>query len=124
MAFEILHGVVTLEASADLSAHQYRFISMTAGKAAVISAAGDLADGVLQNDPVSGGAAEIVPLNGSIVKVQAGAVVAINADVTPDVDGKAITSTSTDEICGKALEASTADGEFITVLILRRGVTA
>ncbi len=62
--------------------------------------------------------------NGSVVKVEAGAAVTANADVTPDSVGRAVTSTSTDAICGKALEAASAAGDIIAVLFSYRGVTA
>ncbi len=121
MASDNLHGLISRAAAADLSALQYRFMSLTADQIATVSGAGILADGVLQNDPISGAAGSLCPLNGSVSKIEAGAAVAANADVMTDANGRAITATATNEICGKALQAASAAGEIIEVLIGYRG---
>jgi hypothetical protein len=67
---------ITLEAGADLSAKQYYFVKLDAtGKAVVCSGVTDKPVGVLQNDPTSGQAAEVVVAG--LTKVSTNAALAI-----------------------------------------------
>jgi len=121
MATHNLHGLFSREAAADLSALVFRFMSLTANQIATVSGQGILPDGVLQDKPIAGEAGLLCPLNGSISKVEAGAAVAANADVMTDANGRAVTATATNQIAGKALQAASAAGEIIEVLVGFRG---
>jgi len=122
MAYEVpLHKPPVGLAAADLSAHQFKFVKVTATNAVNICTAGtDFAIGVLQNKPLSGVAAE-VETQGT-TKVVAGAAVAAGMGVMPDASGRAVTATATNKVQGISLEAAAGAGEIITVL-LRGGGT-
>jgi len=123
MSFEIPGQVITLEAGQDLSAKQYYFVSLASDGQVDPTGAGLGVDGVLQDDPAVAGYGALVMING-VSKVVAGAVITRGADVASDASGKAVASTSGDYIVGTALEAATADGDIIAVLITRAGRTA
>jgi hypothetical protein len=69
---------VTLEAAADLSSHQYRYMKIDSnGKAALVTSANDVVIGILQNAPESGQEASIALLGtGGISKVVLAATIA------------------------------------------------
>lgn len=116
MAYELngpVYGGWT--AGADYSTSgQHRFVTVASG-AVTLTGAGLRADGVLRNDPASGGAAE-VGLPGTIQRIEAGAVFAINADIASDATGRAVTADEGDIVLGKALAAAGAAGEIVSIL--------
>lgn len=112
----------TYLAGADLSAAQFRFVEFTSGNVTRCNAAGERALGVLQNNPKSGAAADVV-LTG-ITKVVASAAIAQGALITTTNDGKAVTAASGNTVNGRALEAATADGQLITAQIFTGPVLA
>jgi hypothetical protein len=121
MAYEgVLVAISGAEASADLSTHQFKFVTMTSTGAALNTVAKGLIDGVLQDKPNALAQPANVAFSG-VSKVVAGAIVAKGALVMSDATGKAVTATSTGYICGRALEASGADGDFISVLLDTKG---
>lgn len=124
MAYEIPGFTFTLVAAADYSASQFRFIDVdTTGKGATPTAAGGRVVGVRNNKPKSGEAATVV-VNGVSI-VEAGAAVAVGADVMTDTTGRAITAATTgSNIAGIALEAASAAGQFIAILLSPAGQKA
>lgn len=122
MATDDIGKTISLPASGDLSAAQYKFIVTSSGKAAV-AGAGASAVGVLQNDPDAVDRAATVAIEG-IVKVVAGAAFSLDAEIMSDASGRAITATSTNMILGTALEAATAAGQIVKVLFQKNGVKA
>lgn len=108
----------TLKASADLSAKQYHFVSISGTGTVNSTGAGLGAVGVVQNKPASGEAAEI-DCDG-VTKVVAGAAITpgTEARVMSDANGAAITATATNKVLGVALEAATAAGQVIAVKLL------
>jgi len=108
---ETLPGV---EAAADLSTHQFKFVKMTS-TGINICGAGEAAVGVLQNKPSALGQAATVWGAGTVSKVVAGAAVAKGAKVTPDATGRAVTAASGNYEAGQALDASTGAGQLISV---------
>tara|TARA_B110000211_G_C13930993_1_gene487178 strand:+ start:707 stop:958 length:252 start_codon:yes stop_codon:yes gene_type:complete len=76
MAYEISNYTlkISLEAGADLSAAQYKFVKISSGKAILCAAATDAPIGVLQNSPTSGQEASITVAGGT--KLVAGAAIA------------------------------------------------
>ena len=124
MSTENLTGAWSqFRAGADFSsAGQFRFVSVAADLLQ-LTGAGALADGVLQDEPESGESGFVVPLNGSISKMEAGAAVSADDDIASDATGRAVTAVTADEILGHAVDAASAAGEIIRVIINRRGIT-
>lgn len=74
---------ITCEAAEDLSDYQYHFVVRnSSGKARLLDAAGEIADGILQNAPESGEAAEIMVIGES--KLVANAALTIGKFVSPE----------------------------------------
>lgn len=107
---------ITLEASADLSADQYKFVTLGATGIAVNTVAGGACLGVLDTKPNALGVAGAVAVGG-VTKVKAGAAVARGADVQSDATGLAITAVAPGFSQGTALEAAAASGDIIAVLL-------
>lgn len=107
---------ISLEAAADLSLLQFRFMELSSGQVQAVSGAGGNSVGVLQNDPAAQGRAAEVAFGG-IVKVEAGATVTQDADVQSDAVGRAIDASTGDRVLGVALDAG-AIGELIRVLLV------
>ena len=120
MPYEIPFNKISLEAAADLSAQQYKYVKVdAAGKAAAIAAATDLPIGVLQNKPLAGAAAEIM-VDG-VTKLQAdaaltpGALIGTSADGQADV--KVLGTDITEHANGIVLEGAAAAGNYCTALV-------
>lgn len=106
-------------ASVDLSAYQFHAVKISGAQAALCGAA-DVPVGILQNKPDAAGKAAEVGLigvskavvNGSSVNVAIGDFLAVNAN------GRLIkTTTASDNVVARALEAVTADGVVAEVLL-------
>ena len=119
MAYQIPGFSFTLEASGDLSAEQFTFMTAAGGEATQ-AGAGVHVIGVLQNDPAAQGREAAIMADG-VSKVVAGAAVAVNANVTPDANGEAVTAGMGDVVAGVALQAAGAQGEIIAVLLRSGG---
>lgn len=115
---------ITLEAGADLSAGQFRFVLVAAdGQVDLVSAAGGDSDGVLLNDPDAAGKAATVAYAGRVkVVIGVGGLVAGNK-VQSDASGEAILAASGDHVLGKCLVGGAA-GELGEVLLSAQGVLA
>jgi hypothetical protein len=110
------HGKsVSLEAAADLSSYQDRFVKLSSGKVTYCGAGQD-AIGVLTNDPSAAGRAAEVVLSG-IAKVTAGGNCTQDGMAASDSAGRAVNAASGDYILGKFLDAATTAGEKIRVLL-------
>ena len=131
MAYEIPVFDFTLEAAADLSASQYRFVRVDANGRAALCGAGQPAVGVLQNKPSAAGQAAQVRALG-ITKVVAGGAISKGALVASDASGQAVAATVTtantttgaltgSHVAGIALEAAAGAGQVISVLLLPMG---
>lgn len=83
----------------------------TGGKATLCAANADVPIGILQNDPVSGAAANIA--FAGVSKVVVGASVSAGAALMSDTSGRAITQTGTNPVIGYALDAATAANQLI-----------
>lgn len=122
MSYQFLGSELsTLTAAADYSSNQYYGMNVTASAATVTlaSVAGQRVIGVLQNDPTSGGAAN-VQVSG-VAKALAGGTVAIGDDIIVNASGKFIAASNADGyIIGTALSAASAD-EVFSLLITHRG---
>jgi hypothetical protein len=106
----------TFSAGADLSSSQYLFVELSsANTVTVANSAGEKTVGVLLNDPTSGQAANVAILGR--VKVIASAAISVNAYVSTTNAGKAVTASTGHYAIGRAVTASTADGEYLEVLL-------
>ena len=119
MSFENPGFSFSLNAGADLSADQHKFIKVDSNGDGVLVGAAEASVGVLQNDPLQGEPGTI--LNTGISKVLAGAAVAAGATVMSDASARAITATATNRVLGTALEAAAAADEKIAVLLTSQG---
>lgn len=111
---------ITLNAGADLSTKQYRFVKLDAsGNAVVCAAVTDKPVGVLQNNPTSGQAAEIVVIG--LTKVSTDAALAIGDLVGTASDGQAaayVAGTDTTKyVVGQALVTSGGADELTSIIV-------
>ena len=111
-----------LVAGASLAAKQFYFVKLSAANTVVVCAAAtDVPIGVLQNNPVSGGAATVCVQG--VTKVSSDAAVTAGALIGTSADGQAAAyAWGTDKTkygCGQAITSSTAGGGggIITALI-------
>lgn len=110
---------VTLEAGADLSAAQFKFVTVDADGQLSVSTDGAASVGVLLNDPSAAGRAAEVCIGG-VTRVEAGGTVTAGDAVASNATGEAITAATDDIILGTALTGG-ADGEVITIVFQPRG---
>ena len=122
MAYEISNDTlkITLVASGDLSAQQYKFVKMSADNTCVICAAAtDVPIGVLQNTPTSGKEASVTVIGGT--KLVASAAIAAGVKIGTNNAGKAdakVAGTDTTEYTvGAVIQASGADGDILTAVV-------
>ena len=111
----------TLLAGADLSAKQFYAVKLDSNSKLVLSGAGESIAGVLQGKPAADESAEVM-VDG-VTKAVAGAAFAAGVKLTPDANGKLITATIGDFICGHAIGTSSADGDIVAVLLKPEGVS-
>lgn len=120
MAYESPQWVHTFVASADLSAHQFKFVKLhtVAGQIAAIGAAADKPIGVLLNKPSAAGQTAEVGILG-IFKVQGDADLAVGDIIGPSADGQADAKVKTDAeyVVGVVLEENSAAGGLTSCLI-------
>lgn len=111
---------ITLEAGASLTSSQYHFVKLNAsGQAVECSAVTDKPIGVLQNNPASGGACEIVVVG--LTKISTNAALAIGDLIGTSNDSQAAAyvsgTDSTKFIVGTVLVTSGAADEITSVLV-------
>lgn len=84
-----------------------------------VAGANALALGVLCDSPKLGQAGNIQSVRGTVAKVVSGGVFAVGDVLITDSNGAAVIGSSTaQKICAKALEASTAAGQVVAVMLL------
>lgn len=108
---------ISIEAGADLSAGQFRFVLVAAdGQIDLVAAAGGDADGVLLNEPGAAGEAATMQYAGvAKVVIGVGGLTA-GQKVQSDASGEAILAASLDHALGKCLVGGAA-GELGEVLL-------
>lgn len=99
----------------------YRFLSLSSGKAALSGAGANMVGVSAQEALVADEPMAVAELSG-VMKVEAGAVVAQDADVASDATGRAVTAVATDTVAGSALDAAGAAGEIIRVVLTKRQI--
>jgi hypothetical protein len=118
MSYEESLKCISLPASADLSASQYKLVDVASdGEIAIITSKGAKFAGVLQDAPDAVGRVGAVGIDG-VTKVRAGAAVTAGANVIGDATARVIATDATDQfVLGLALETATAADDVIAVLI-------
>lgn len=108
-------------AGADLSNYQYHFVKLGSTQNTVVlaTAATDDIIGILENNPKSGWEAKVVLLNAQgTMNVIAGGAIAQGAKVTCNGSSRATsTVNSGDFVCGTAVDAASANGDVIEVIV-------
>lgn len=118
MAFEITNGpYLSVVASADLSASQYRFaVINSSGQLAIVASNGANADGVLVTKPSAQGQAGSLQYDGVAKVVVASAVTAGDA-ISSSANGRAQTATTGQRVLGRAMESASGAGQIVAVLL-------
>lgn len=121
MAYEIANYVVkiTMEAGADLSSDQYKFVKISSGKVILCAADTDAPLGVLQNTPKSGEEASVLVVGGSKVKASASlsAGVLIGTNGSGKAEVRTPGTTTTKYTVGTVILGAGADNELLTAVI-------
>lgn len=115
MSYEEKLDSISLIADGDQSGNQYKFMKGDTTGVALQDSAGGVCIGVLQNTPTDGQVAT-VGISG-VTKVVAGAAVSLWDNIQSDATGRAIAATTGDYSQGIALEAATAAGQIIAMLM-------
>lgn len=120
MAYQIPVFSHTFAAGEDLSSAQFKFVKLNAaGQVIACTAATDVPVGVLQNNPASGGAAEVMLVG--ITKVQGDANLARGNQVGTSADGQAAAyvpgTNTTSYIVGQVLDDNNAVGGLATITL-------
>jgi hypothetical protein len=122
MAYQKEGSDMSLEAAADLSAHQYKLVVVDAtGKAALAGDNAD-ADGILQNKPTAGQTARI-QREGESKFVGAGAIAA-GSKIGSNATGQGKLAVVGSHVIGKVLVDPGAAGQIGTMLIKFQGILA
>lgn len=120
MAYESPKQCMTLIAGESLTAAQYKFVKISADNTVVICAAAtDIPIGVLQNNPASGGAAEVCIWG--VTKVQGDADLTAAARVGTSADGQAAAYTvanTTSHLVGHVIFGNSAAAGLATILFI------
>ena len=96
----------TMQAGGNYSANQYHFVvTASDGQIDPVAAAGGAADGKAASVVIFG-----------VARVKAGVAIAVGQEVASDASGKAKASATGNRVLGRALEASSADGDIIKIL--------
>lgn len=115
--------IISVEASADLSAKQYELMVIDAnGQLAAVASQGADADGVLYNDPAAQGRAGDLAYGGK-VKVKYGATITAGNKLTTGADARAEVAASGDHVIGKALKSG-VDGDIGEMLVVSKHILA
>lgn len=114
MAYQIPILDISFPAGEDLTEKQFKFVELNSDSEITEATAGDLALGVLQNDPDEDEAGGVRVAG--VSKVVAGETIAPNNLVEVGTDGKAEVQATGDGV-GICLEGGDAD-EVITILVI------
>lgn len=109
---------ISVPASGDLSAHQFKLGQINAsGQVALIASQGVRVDGVIGNKPNAQGIATELHVDG-LVKAIAGAAITPGNEVMASASGLAITATTTNYVFGVFLgTAACAANDVISILV-------
>lgn len=100
----------------------YRFgILNGSAKLAHVGTAGLRADCIIAESVGAADLAVAGVVEGCIAKVEAGAAIALGANISSNASGQAITATTGHNIMGKALEAASGANSVISILFGHKG---
>jgi len=116
MSFNAVKVDFTIEASADLSAQQFRAVKIGTNGAVVAGVNESNIAGILQNNPNAAGQAAIVQYKGA-ARAKVGAAVARGALLATDANGDLITTATQADVVAVALEAGSGAGSIVAVLL-------
>lgn len=117
MAFEQPIFSSSLEAAADLTTHQFKFIKIDAtGKAALANAEGETVYGVLQNEPNTGETATVM-VDG-VTKIEAGATIDEGDLIATNLSGTAKVASTANVDAGSASTTEPIKGSYVIGLAL------
>jgi hypothetical protein len=113
----------TFEAGSDLSAGQFKFVSLAAdGQVDTTASAGGNAIGVLLNNPSSVGYAATVCVSGSVM-ITCGGTITAGDQLQSDAAGDALLAATGDVVLGYARESG-VDGQIIEMEFITGGNVA
>jgi len=115
MAFNAVKTDITLPASGDLSAEQFRGVVVDSSGEAAVAGADVKVAGILQNNPDTAGRACTVQYKG-IAQCRADAAIAAGVRVFTDASGD-VSATGTNNPVGTTLEAASGAGSIFAVLL-------
>jgi hypothetical protein len=115
MAVESTVRLKSLIATASLASSQYCFVRLDFSGGIVLPAAGGDAIGVLQDKPAAGDPGAVCG-PGDITKVKAGGSFSAGAYLQATAAGKAVSTTTGAASLGQALQASTGDGQIVSMI--------
>lgn len=126
------NDIGTQPATADLSAKQYFCVAFDSSTGvSLVAAAGAKCDGILQNAPIAGQAAQV--RTSGLSKAIAAEAITAGAEVESDANGKLVNAVKGTvsgsnvvggNIVGTAVTACTNAGDIITINIAPRGTVA
>lgn len=115
---------ITIEAGADLSAGQYRFVLIASdGQVDLVSSAGGDADGILMGKPSAAGKAAEIAISGVAKIVVGTGDLSAGDKVQSDASGEGIQAASADHVLGKCLKDG-VDGEIVPILLVSKHILA
>ena len=124
MAIEIPGQVVTVPASADLSAFQFRFVTIDNSGELAMPTTGASVYGVLQNKPDAQGIAASVMTNGISKMTAPASTVAVGEIITTSTDGEPVPLSAGDHAVGRVVRGSSGGaGRFLSIQIEPIGTT-
>ncbi len=94
------------------------------GKVIPCSVSGESSVGIIQENPDAADREVPVAYMGSISKLTVAGALAVGTLISTNASGKGITAATGHNVLAKTLEASTADGDVISVLVLSPGIIA
>lgn len=119
--YEMAPGLISLEAAADHTSNQYKFMKIDSnGRAALASVDGEFCIGVLEDKPSAVGTVGLVR-TGGVAKIKASAAIAAGAKISTTNAGLAVTSASTKQVLGIAVTAAGAANDVISILLAPSG---
>jgi hypothetical protein len=114
---------ISIEAGADLSAKQYRFVTLASdGQVDATSSAGGTALGILQNKPNAAGQIAVVRIEGCS-KLVAAAAITPDDKIQSDAAGEADVAATGDHVLAHALEGAD-DGDVFEVALVSKHILA
>jgi len=117
MSFEEALKTISVQASADLSADQYKFVTIeaTGGQLELVGTLGANFVGILQDKPAAAGRPGSVGVDGS-TKVLSGATIAVGDEISSSALGVAVVALTGHYVLGIAREAAVT-GDIFSVQI-------